>query len=118
MAQNANAALVTLVQKTTIPDPTTPTRVQITTAPSIPRSPAPAAGEELHHFLIDLVKFKRIDIVEKERVLTSLDLTPDIIPNIPLLRFCELTGLLEGGALKVQKYCKEWFARVEEKRML
>lgn len=117
MATNASA-MVTPMRKSTAPEPMTPTKVRVTKMIPVPRSPVPNHGDELHQFLLDLVQARKIDILDKEAALNALDLTPDIIPDIPLTRFCDLTGLVEGGALKAQKYCREWYARLEEKRLL
>lgn len=118
MAQNASNAFVTPNRKMAIPEPLTPTKVRITKTIPVPSSPTPTTQEELHRFLLDLANVKKIDILGKEAALEALDLTPDIIPEIPLTRFCDLSGLVEGGALKVQKYAREWYMRLEEKRLL
>ncbi|KAH7903729.1 hypothetical protein BJ138DRAFT_1120100 [Hygrophoropsis aurantiaca] len=94
--------------------PTTPTRPRQRAQP--PLSPAPAVGFELHACITDFLKSKEIDLTESEPVLTQLELTPDILPEVPVTHLCELMNTVEGRVRKFQVFCKEWSARLEAKR--
>lgn len=75
------------------------------------RSPVALMGDELHTCLVAFKHAKAIDLLDKETVLSENDLTPDIIPKLPLARLQELIALSEGTALKFQVYCEEWYKR-------
>lgn len=93
--------------------PKTPTRSH---ARSVPCSPLPPHDDELHQFLVALLAKKGVDLLSCETELIALDLTPDILPNVPLARLIEITGAVEGKLLKLQVFAKEWFLRQEAKR--
>ncbi|TDL14115.1 hypothetical protein BD410DRAFT_846335 [Rickenella mellea] len=107
----------TPVRPRVVSTPGTPTKSKAARASLAPDSPAPAAGEELRQFLVDLQRVKSVDIQAKEAALAALDITPDIIPDIPVSRICELVGVTEGVGFKVQKFCRAWNACLEEKRV-
>jgi hypothetical protein len=44
------------------------------------------------------------------------ELTPDIIPDVPVDHLCAITGVVEGRIRKFQVYCKRWNARLDAKR--
>jgi hypothetical protein len=46
----------------------------------------------------------------------DLKLTPDIIPEVPVARLCEVTGAVEGRIRKFQAYCKVWNGRLDAKK--
>ena len=81
-------------------------------------SPLPDAGSELRSCLEDFARVKGIDLIQHEAVLARLDLTPDILPDVPITRLCELTGAVEGQLWKLQVYCKEWYTRLQKKRTI
>jgi hypothetical protein len=45
-----------------------------------------------------------------------LEFTPDIIPDIPVARLCEITGAVEGRLRKFQTFCKDWNSRLLAKK--
>lgn len=45
-----------------------------------------------------------------------LELTPDIIPEVPVTRLFEVTGAVEGRIRKLQSYCKDWNAHLLAKK--
>jgi hypothetical protein len=57
-----------------------------------------------------------IDLMGCEDSLMVLELTPDIIPDVPVIRLCEVTGTVEGHIRKFQSYCKHWHARLVAKK--
>ncbi|KAG1747748.1 uncharacterized protein EDB91DRAFT_1235773 [Suillus paluster] len=69
-------------------------------------SPHPAAGSELHTCLWDFTEVSGIDIIICEDALMALELTPDVIPDVPVARLCEFTDIVEGRIRKFQAYCK------------
>ncbi|KIK42782.1 hypothetical protein CY34DRAFT_68804, partial [Suillus luteus UH-Slu-Lm8-n1] len=79
-------------------------------------SPLPAAGSELHTCLCDFAEASGIDIMICEDTLMALELTPDVIPDVPVARLCELTDIVEGRIRKFQAYCKTWNARLDLKK--
>lgn len=80
--------------------PIQPTMPATPTKPLAPLSPVPNTASELHACLADLLKVKGIDLVGAEAVFANLDLTPDIILEVPVARLCEITGALEGRVWK------------------
>ena len=44
------------------------------------------------------------------------ELTPDIIPDIPVDHLCAITGAVEGQIRKFQAYCKIWNVRLGAKK--
>lgn len=79
-------------------------------------SPLPAAGSELHTCLCNFTEASGIDIMICEDTLMALELTPDVIPDVPVARLCELTDIVEGRIRKFQAYCKTWNARLDLKK--
>lgn len=80
-----------------------------------PFSPIPGRNAEIRSCLTDFASVKGIDITGCEERLMALDLTPDIVPDVPVERLCSVTGALEGQLRKFQNFCKEWNARLDEK---
>lgn len=95
--------------------PSTPTRPAAGKSLS-PSSPIPVAGTELHACLVDFHRAKGIDLIGHEGSLAELDLTPDILSDIPVTRLGQITGAVEGKLYKLQAFCKEWSNRLEVKR--
>ncbi|KAG6836198.1 hypothetical protein H0H93_010421 [Arthromyces matolae] len=89
------------------------TNQQVTSA--TPLSPMPEPGSELHACLKDFAVTKGIDLMACEEALAVRDLTPDIIPKVPVARLCDVTEVSEGRIIKLQLYCKEWQDRLETK---
>ena len=48
--------------------------------------------------------------------LKELELTPDIVADVPVARLCEVMSAVEGRVRKFQVFCKEWNVRLEDKR--
>jgi hypothetical protein len=91
-------------QSSPLPTPSTPAR----SAVGLPSSPIPIPGSELHACLVDFNNAKGIDLIDHESVLANLDLTPDILSDIPVARLGQVTGVVEGKLWKFQAFCKEW----------
>ena len=94
--------------------PATPTRPRQTCEP--PSSPSPEPGTELYACICDFLTIKKIDLFDSAPRLLELDLTPDIMNDVPVPRLIEVMGVLEGQVRKFQLFCKEWVERVEDKR--
>ncbi|KAJ7856212.1 hypothetical protein B0H14DRAFT_2352800 [Mycena olivaceomarginata] len=90
--------------------PTTPKKL------TGPLSPIPTASSELHVCLDDFLKLKGINLLEAESALAALSLTPDIIANVPIERLGEVTGAVEGHLWGLQAFCRQWSARLDEKK--
>ncbi|KAL1947169.1 hypothetical protein VTO73DRAFT_14130 [Trametes versicolor] len=101
-----------------ISTPSTPKRAHrpLPPFPPSPQSPAPVPGTELHTCLADFLAAKGIDLGGAEAALADLELTPDIINEVPVARLCDILGAVEGRVRKFQLFCKEWVARVEDKK--
>lgn len=76
----------------------------------------PGVGSELQACLSDFAEARGIDLTGCEDALSVLEFTPDVIPQVSVTRLCEVTGAAEGRVVKLQAFCKTWFARLEEKR--
>ena len=107
------------------PQPPAAASLGITTPPSIPSRtnravtpllPAPNVDMELHACLGDFLKSKGINLLASQDALKELELTPDIVADVPVARLCEVMGAVEGRVRKFQVFCKEWNARLEDKR--
>jgi hypothetical protein len=93
--------------------PSTPPRtIKIAT----PLSPTPDVDMELHSCIGDFLRSKGIDLIASEPALMELELTPDIVADVPVARLCEVMGTVEGRVRKFQVFCKEWNARLEDKK--
>lgn len=112
-AHPAAAPTLALAPQAQVPSPSTPQRPRTVV---VFDSPAPLAQNELHTCLVGFHGVQGIDILAREETLADLNLTPDIIHLVSISRLQELTGLSEGKAMKFQVYCKEWMARLMEKR--
>lgn len=98
------------------PMPTAP-KTPVRAKPAInPLSPAPDVGTELHACMGDFLRSKGINILASEPVLMELELTPDIVADVPVARLVEVMGTVEGRVRKFQLFCREWNARLVEKR--
>lgn len=82
----------------------------------MPLSPPPAPGSELHACLSDFAKAMDIDLSGCEDSLMVVEFTPDIIPDIPVARLCEITGVVEGRLRKLQTFCKGWNSHLLAKK--
>jgi hypothetical protein len=71
---------------------------------------------ELHVCLGDFLKSKGINLLALLDALKELELTLDIVADVPIVRLCEVMGAVEGHVRKFQVFCKEWNARLEDKR--
>jgi len=40
---------------------------------------------------------------------------PDIIPFVNNVDLCQLTGITGGAAIKLKRFCKEWYNRYKKK---
>lgn len=93
-----------------------PSPKRATPQASPPASPMPASGAELRSCLSDFAATKGVDMTASEDALMALDLTPDIIPSVPVDRLTKVTGAVEGRVLKLQAFCTEWQACLEAKK--
>ncbi|CDO75078.1 hypothetical protein BN946_scf185010.g3 [Trametes cinnabarina] len=115
-------AIIPLVTSQLAPKPAVPADVPMAemTGSSSPvlasQDASPALGTELHACLRDFLARKGIDLLEAEPALAALELTPDIIHEVPALRLCDVIGAVEGRIRKFQLFCKDWTVEVEEKR--
>jgi len=74
-------------------------------------------GSELCACLSNFAGASGIDITECEEPLMVLELTLDIIPNIPVAHLLEVTGTIEGHIWKFQPYCKIWNTCLDAKKV-
>lgn len=102
------------VDTASVSAPSTPKRIR--PIPPPPQSPSPAPGTELHVCIADFLAAKNIDMGGAEMALMELELTPDIMNEVPVARLCDVLGAVEGRVRKFQLFCKEWVARVEDKK--
>ena len=79
-------------------------------------SPFSQADSELRSCLSDFAETKGIDLTACEVALTTLDLTPDITPDVPVQHLCDITHATEGQILKLHVFCHGWNACLEEKK--
>jgi len=97
--------------------PVTPARSHVPEpSVSVVFSPMPTPSSELHVCLADFLRLKNIDLTASESALAALDLTPDIIPQVPVARLCDVIPVVEGQAYKLKAFCKGWTERLEEKK--
>ncbi|KAF8834082.1 hypothetical protein BDN67DRAFT_1016881 [Paxillus ammoniavirescens] len=75
---------------------------------STPLSPTPVVGTEVDSCLQDFLAQKGINLCDAKDVLTEFGLTPDILSDVPVSRFCDLLGTVEGRALKLQAFSRVW----------
>ncbi|KDQ54005.1 hypothetical protein JAAARDRAFT_49588 [Jaapia argillacea MUCL 33604] len=64
----------------------------------------------------DFLKLKGIDLTNSETALMELELTLDIVADVPVAHLCKVMGAVEGCVQKFQVFCKEWNSRLEEKK--
>ena len=81
-----------------------------------PLPPLPLPGTELNACLRDFHELKGVDLTSSEAPLLALELTPDIIPGVPVSRLCEITDVIEGKMWRFQAFCRDWTTRLEENR--
>ncbi|KIK76654.1 hypothetical protein PAXRUDRAFT_18046 [Paxillus rubicundulus Ve08.2h10] len=106
-------ATTMLLAATILDPPSTPSHHREV---SPPLSPTPLVGTEIYSCLHDLLVQKGIDLCGAEGVLTELDLTPDIIADVPISHLCDILGTVEGRVLKLQAFAHEWHGRLQLKR--
>ena len=91
------------------PQPLAAASLCITTPPSTPSrtnravtplSPAPNINTELHACLGDFLKSKGVNLLALQDALKELELTPDIVADVPVARLCEVMGAVEGRVRK------------------
>ncbi|KAG6823841.1 hypothetical protein H0H92_008914, partial [Tricholoma furcatifolium] len=78
-------------------------------------SSSPEPGTEIDACLQDFAHVKKIDMIGTVLSLQELELTPDIISQVPVSRLCEVTKAWEGHVIKLQQFCTSWQARYEVK---
>jgi len=83
---------------------------------SPPLLPIPATGTEIQACLGDFLKAKGIDLSRAGDILADLDLTPDIISEVPVTRLCSVMDAVEGRVLKFQMFAREWNNRLQVKK--
>lgn len=93
--------------------PHTPSHLSITS--TMPMSPLLGRGSELRACLSDFAEALGIDITDRKAPLMELELTSDIIPDVPAARLCDITGVIEGRIHKFQVYCRTWNVRLDAK---
>jgi hypothetical protein len=71
---------------------------------------------ELHSCIGNFLRSKGIDLMASEPGLMALELTPDIVVDVPVARLCEVMGAIEVRVCKFQVFCKEWNTRLEDKK--
>jgi len=98
--------------------PITPVHTPVRKAASVatPFSPLPGVGSELRACLSDFTETSGFDMTGCKESLADLELTPDIIPDVPVARLCEVTGTVKGRLRKFQAYCKTWNTRFQMKK--
>jgi len=100
--------------------PGTPAALPVTPVkparPVVIFSPIPTMSAELHACLADFERVKGIDLYEIESSLAFLEITPEVVANMPMARLVELTGALKGRLRKFQIFCEKWVERLEEKK--
>ncbi|KAG2131759.1 hypothetical protein DEU56DRAFT_914323 [Suillus clintonianus] len=95
-----------------LPVPSTPVRP----CDASPFSPTPAAGTEIQTCLGDFLKAKGINILDSGSILFDLDLTPDIVGEVPVAHLSDVMDVVEGRVLKFQMFAREWNDRLQVKR--
>ena len=70
---------------------------------------------KLHTCLTDFARTKCIDLANKAALL-ELNLTPDIIPVVPIAHLCEVIGAVKDQVWKFQSFCQEWSDWLEDKK--
>ena len=95
--------------------PSTPRRHR-TQVGSLPLSPLPGQDSELRACLTDFLSASGLDLTDSEDTLMLRELTPDIIPDIPVDHLCTITGAVEGQIWKFQAYCELWNACLDAKK--
>ena len=63
--------------------------------------------QEIETFLVDFLRLKGINITGHQTTLEEPGITPDVIPDMSIVWTIALTGLLEGQAVKLQKFAEE-----------
>ena len=99
--------------------PTITTQVGSTNHPcscQLPFSPFPDVGSKLCACLSDFTEATGYDLTTSEESLMDLELTPDIIPEVPVAHLYEVTGAVEDYICKFQAYCKVWNGRLDAKK--
>ncbi|EDR06779.1 uncharacterized protein LACBIDRAFT_328512 [Laccaria bicolor S238N-H82] len=99
------------------PAPTTPRKPKPLITPT-PVSPIPSRSAELHTCLADFLKTEDVNLLHSEAVLAALNLTPGIIPDVPVPHLIEVTGAHEGHLWKLQAFCQSWNTHLAEKKLL
>jgi hypothetical protein len=75
--------------------------------------PLPTPAAELQRFLEDFRRLKGIDVLSSCAALAAAAIRPGLLTYLSLTRLMELTGLLEGQALLMQVFGREWSASLE-----
>ncbi|KAF9225177.1 hypothetical protein BS17DRAFT_801307 [Gyrodon lividus] len=97
--------------------PMTPTKPHKSShCESPPLSPVLPAGSKIHACLEDFFRVKGVDLQQSEEALTDLDLTPDIIADIPISHLNEVLNTVEGHTHKYQAFTKEWSSHLQCKK--
>lgn len=80
--------------------------------------PFPPPAMELLQFIKDLNHIKGIDVHGLHAVLEASAITPHLLAHLGLNCMMELMGLLEGHALTMQLFSKEWAVSLDEQWQL
>jgi hypothetical protein len=123
-AMSMMTAFFTAQAKASAPAPT-PALSAMLPPPSVPAPrlinfplpPLPPPAEELQRFLEDFRQAKGINITSCRPIFEQSALTQDVIPYLTIARITELVGLLEGHAVKLQMFGKQWVASLEEQHL-
>jgi hypothetical protein len=59
---------------------------------------------------------KGIDLLHIKSSLVDLDLTPDILSNVPVSHLCIVTSAIEGHIWKFQVFATDWSAQLKAER--
>ena len=78
--------------------------------------PLPTPAIELQRFLEDFQCLESIDVLSLYATLMAAAIRPGLLTHLSLTRLMELTGLLEGQALLMQVFSREWSASLEHQR--
>jgi len=95
-----------------VPLPVNPALIAVAS----PLLPPPELGMELHECLLDFKLVKGIDITGCEKALSELDITPDIVSQIPASRLSEVMGVVEGKVWKFRVFADSWGVTLVERR--
>lgn len=79
-------------------------------------SPAPKTGDELKKCIADMASRLGIDLSSSLAHLQAEGYTPEALLECDIGHLQRLTGLPEGKACLMRRFCRKWVAQLEEKR--